>query len=88
MDILMHPDASHNQKYPENSGKHPGILTRFDIAEDAANEAANSAEEPDGEKDHASQNQYVADRSVHEMVHPCLLHRTPENRAFLGKDRD
>jgi len=84
----MHPDAAHNQKYPENSGEHPGILTRFDITEDAANEAANSAEEPDGEKDHARQNQYVADRSVHKMVHPCLLHRYRKIVVFLGNDRD
>ena len=85
MDVLMHPDAAHNQKYPEHTGEHAGILTRFDIAEDAANETANSAEKRDGEKDHASQNQDVADRSVHEMVHACLLHRIPENRGFLGE---
>jgi hypothetical protein len=83
----MPPRSTHNQKKSEDSRKHAGILSRFDIAEDASNETANAAEDSDGKKDDASQNQYVGDGGVGEMVHVLPPGRGRSMRSGTEKSR-
>lgn len=87
MVVLMPPRSTHNQKKSEDSRKHAGILSRFDIAEDASNETANAAEDSDGKKDDASQNQYVGDGGVGEMVHVLPPGRGRSMRSGTEKSR-
>jgi len=62
--VLVHPSAGHDQDCAEDTGEHAGIFPGFDIAENAADEAANAAKYSDGEKYDASQNQDVGDWCV------------------------
>lgn len=84
MTVLMQPTSTHNQQCSEHACKHAGILACFDVAENASNEAANTAEESDREKDYTSQNQDVGDWGVSKMVHAFLLAQ-PLNEAAPEK---
>lgn len=79
----MQPGSAHNQEPAEHSCKHAGILSGFDVAEDASDEAPHTAEEADREKDNAGNNQNVGDWGVGEMVHGFPFFRrsaVPETR--------
>ena len=87
MAFLMEPASAHDQKCAEHSGKHAGILSCFDVAEDASDEAAYAAEESDGEKDDASQNEDVGDWSVGEMIHKNLPVLNKASARWRTEDR-
>jgi hypothetical protein len=65
----MQPRSADNQQHSEHSCKHAGILSRFDVAEDASDEAADAAEQSYRKENDASQDQDVRYRRVGEMVH-------------------